>query len=144
MKKLCLNCRNLFETVRHVPQQSYCADKSCQRARKIAWMTQKLASDMDYKTNQRRAQKTWQQANPDYWKKYREGKSNLATTDSGRRKRRATGQANKEGTAPISDALNGLYELRVISQKRRVKIDVYIVEMTLYKGFKEPGKNVKR
>ena len=30
-----------------------------------------MASDLDYKANQRDAQKVWRDANPDYYKEYR-------------------------------------------------------------------------
>lgn len=144
MKKLCMNCRNLFETARNVPHQAYCPDTSCQKARKIAWMKQKLGSDLDYKTNQRRAQKSWQQANPDYWKRYRERVSNLPSTPPEKRKLRQQNQNNESQEPICQPSLNGLFELRIISQKRRVKIDVYIVELKQHKGLKESSKNAKR
>lgn len=144
MKKLCVNCRNLFETARNIPNQSYCTDIACQKARKAAWVSQKLASDTDYKTNQRRAQKSWQKANPDYWKKYREQRdASSADFPNVKRRKRSGIEEPIPGTFQ-SFPFDGLFELRVISQNRHVKIDVYIVEIKRYKGSRQSGKNVKR
>lgn len=141
MRKLCANCRNLFEVARHVPEQTYCSAAACQKARKAAWMSKKLATDSDYKTNQRKAQKSWQMSNPGYWKKYRDQLSD----DKSVKTRQKKSKHIQPSTYPDSNVdLNGLFELKIISQIRRVKIDVYIVEIKRHKGPKQNTKSAKR
>ena len=56
-----------------VPNQQYCSNPDCQKARRRDWQRRKRASiDDDYKDNQERAQETWVKNNPNYWKNYRE------------------------------------------------------------------------
>jgi len=54
-----------------VKNQRFCNRKVCQRARKNLWQRQKMATDPDYRTNQKNCQKKWNQQHPDYWRKYR-------------------------------------------------------------------------
>jgi hypothetical protein len=48
--------------------QVFCSKPECQRARKSLWQKKKLATDPDYREEQRLAQNKWLQNNPDYWK----------------------------------------------------------------------------
>ncbi len=68
--RCCTNCRQAFMPLRNLKQQ-YCGQGICQNARKRCWRKQKHAYDSDYRQNQRRAERCWQQRHPDYWKKYR-------------------------------------------------------------------------
>ncbi|MCP3889275.1 MAG: hypothetical protein GY702_10430 [Desulfobulbaceae bacterium] len=65
----CAGCSTFF-----IPRnkfQIFCSKPCCQRIRKTLWQKQKLATDPEYKEEQRLAQKKWLQNNPDYWKDYR-------------------------------------------------------------------------
>ncbi len=67
----CAGCSTFF-----VPRnkcQIFCSEPDCQRVRKALWQKQKLATDPEYKEEQRLAQNKWLQNNPDYWKDYRSG-----------------------------------------------------------------------
>lgn len=70
IKKCCMHCHQLFVCKRN-PQQHYCGAQACQNMRKRNWRKQKYMQDGDYRENQRRAEQSWQQRHPDYWKKYR-------------------------------------------------------------------------
>ena len=49
-----------------VKTQRFCSDKACQRARKAQWQRDKLATDPDYRANQRDCQYRWQHQHPQY------------------------------------------------------------------------------
>lgn len=144
MKKLCVNCRNLFDTARNVPHQSYCSDERCQKARKLAWISNKLEMDQDYKSNQRKAQKSWQQANPGYWKKYRQQDQSDTSVLTPSKSTKPKKSPVLKPTVSEAIGLNGLFELRVLSQIRRVKIDVYIVEIRRHQASSPSKKIAKR
>jgi len=70
MGRVCSNCGKLFLPCRSVPGQSFCGNPACQRARKRIWQKQKLASDTDYRDNQKSSQKAWRAANSEYMREY--------------------------------------------------------------------------
>lgn len=70
-KVRCAHCRCFFVPNHRIKNQRYCNKKECQRARKSSWQRQKLATDPDYKANQRECQKAWCSRNPDYWQRWR-------------------------------------------------------------------------
>jgi hypothetical protein len=45
--------------VRRSPEQRYCGEAVCQRARKQAWRRAKYASDPDYRLNQKQSTAAW-------------------------------------------------------------------------------------
>lgn len=71
-KKRCVACGSYFQTRTQVPHQSYCSDPGCQRERRQAWQRRKLQTDADHRDNKSRAQRTWAERDPDYWRLYRE------------------------------------------------------------------------
>ena len=54
-----------------VRNQKYCNKSACQRAIKRRWQRQKLATDPDYRMNQKDCTLRWRKRNPNYWKHYR-------------------------------------------------------------------------
>jgi len=76
----CLACSTFFTPRNKL--QNFCSNPDCQRVRKNLWQKKKLATDQDYREEQRLAQKKWLQNNPDYWKKYR--RKNQEKTDRNR------------------------------------------------------------
>lgn len=79
--KLCACCGLPFQPVPQVPDQAYCSQPACQRARRNRWNQRKLNSDPDYRDNKRRSQRNWLDRNPDYWRQYRSLKSDQVTQD---------------------------------------------------------------
>jgi hypothetical protein len=68
--RCCTHCHQMFLSIRN-PSQQYCSQAICQTARKRHWQKQKRAKDPDYHHNQQRAEQSWRQRHPDYWKRYR-------------------------------------------------------------------------
>lgn len=66
----CKYCSCSFERLKN-PKQCYCSKTDCQLARKRAWRRKKMSQDVDYKANQKAANKRWQSRNPSYWQEYR-------------------------------------------------------------------------
>jgi hypothetical protein len=67
----CAHCGGMFSPDPRVKNQRYCAEKGCQRARKRKWQNEKLATDPDYKANQRACQVEWHARHPGYFQEYR-------------------------------------------------------------------------
>ncbi len=71
----CVCCRCNVPANPRSKGQQYCGKDGCQRARKRAWQRAKMATDPDYRANQRDAQKQWRESNPGYWRNYRRCRS---------------------------------------------------------------------
>jgi len=71
-EETCINCsRGFIKSPRH-KNQSYCKRQKCQRAKKADWQRQKMRCDPEYKASQKLSNRKWKDANPGYWKKYRD------------------------------------------------------------------------
>ena len=68
----CAHCRCLVLPNPRAKTQRFCSNKACQRARKAQWQRAKVATDPDYRANQRACQHQWQQRHPQYWRQYRQ------------------------------------------------------------------------
>ena len=69
--KTCAACGQTFQPHHKVPNQTYCSSPDCQKERRQSWDRKQQKSDSDYRDNKSRAQQTWTERNPDYWRKYR-------------------------------------------------------------------------
>ena len=67
----CVCCQERFHPRAQNPNQAYCPNQKCQKARKAAWQREKLKKDKDYQENQKRAQEKWRRQNPDYYRDWR-------------------------------------------------------------------------
>lgn len=67
----CAHCGRHFIPNPRVKNQRYCGRKECQRARKTLWQREKMRTDSEYQANQWESQRSWQESNPGYWKRYR-------------------------------------------------------------------------
>lgn len=67
----CCHCGEYFIPDPRQKNPRYCSKADCQRARKAAWQRGKMRNDPDYKADQKRCQKDWCRAHPDYWEEYR-------------------------------------------------------------------------
>ena len=70
----CRSCHRERPANPKVKEQNYCGRADCQRARRREWQRKKMATDLDYRENQRNSQKQWQEKNPDYWRDYRKNR----------------------------------------------------------------------
>lgn len=71
-RRKCKNCHRSFGVTSRHPDQKYCGQEQCQKARKNNWQCRKLARDEDYRLNQSECRANWAERNPGYWKQYRE------------------------------------------------------------------------
>ena len=71
-KLRCVHCRRRFIANPRVKNQKYCNRVPCQRARKTHWQRRKMATDADYRQNQKGSHRSWQLQHPDYWRQYRD------------------------------------------------------------------------
>ncbi len=68
---VCLCCRCRVPANPRVKEQKYCGKAACQRERKKRWQRIKMATDPEYRANQRDARQQWRESHPDYWRTYR-------------------------------------------------------------------------
>ena len=111
----CAHCRRLFEPNPRVKNQRYCGDKPCQQARKNFWQKEKLASDSDYRANQRECDRQWRARHPGYWRTYRTAhprsteRNRLFQTNRNAKRRSLI--AKMDASKPIFPVLAGTYHL---------------------------------
>ncbi len=75
---ICICCRRTLPANPRCKNLEYCGGKSCQRERKRRWQARKMATDPDYRENQREAFTSWCERNPDYWRLRRQEKRRKA------------------------------------------------------------------
>ena len=136
----CKHCQKRFYPRPQNPDQKYCSDPACQKARKRDWQRKKLQTDPEYRENKRDAGRRWRENNPDYQREYRE--RNQEYTEQNRaqqrlRNQQRTKQATQD-TIVKMDASNsencitpGCYELRRIVDGQIVKMDASMVEINV-------------
>lgn len=148
-KTNCVCCRQAF--IRHRnPNQRYCSQPVCQRARKRMWQKQKYASDPDYRDNQRAAEENWRLRHPDYWRDYRKTHEDYTQRNRerqvirDRRRSQKVCQDDAQPDAPLakSDALegtktpsglvkSGFYRLIPVGYPDLAKSDAFMVEISV-------------
>ena len=112
----CVHCGCLFSPNPRVKNQRYCSKKGCQRARKNLWQRQKMATDPDYRANQRDCQKKWHRRHPDYWRNYRQLRADYCRHNRLLQKvrdhrRRVKHLAKMDALRPVSSFKGGTYYL---------------------------------
>jgi hypothetical protein len=144
-KRKCKHCHNFFCPRPQNPDQQYCSEAACQRARKRHWQRKKLLTDSDYHANQQAAQRSWQEKNPNYWKEYRERNTDYVARNRERqrernRHRREQGNADyvpiakMDASAPEKSINPGRYILSRIGGGEIAKMDSLIVEINVVSG----------
>jgi len=68
----CRYCRQGFQANRYHPQQQVCNQSACQSQRRSDYHRQKMVSDPVYRQVCLESPRKWREANPGYWKKYRQ------------------------------------------------------------------------
>jgi hypothetical protein len=130
---------------RRTPDQRYCSEPVCQKARKNAWRRERYAADPDYRLNQRESTKVWLDANggaAEYYRQYRRDRKKRRDEPS-----RAEGGTDpvafsaarcREAAAANSDAMlqknvviSGRYELVPVGGANR---DAFEVEIRIISG----------
>ena len=143
MPQCCACCGKPFAPRPQVPDQAYCSESDCQRARKRRWQRAKRQSDVFYRDNQRAAQQAWSERNPDYWREYRRRNPDYAQQNRERQRTRLQEERAHppppSQEAEVADLLeSGLYRLKVLAVDRVAKMDVcFLVELAPVRGKKD-------
>lgn len=126
LKIRCAHCRRLFRPDPRVKNQRFCGQKPCQRARKTLWQRQKMATDPDYKENQRACQREWQERHPLYWRTYRARRPEYCQRNrllqKGRDRKRGI-LAKMDALEPFSFVKPGTYYLMPEAAQGLAKMD---------------------
>jgi hypothetical protein len=140
-KRRCAGCGTAFSPRPQVPDQEYCGDAECRRARRRDWQRAKRQNNADYRDNQARAQRAWARGNSAYWRGYRSGHPEYAQVERERarqrqrdRRQRAAGQgafAKMDSSKSLSTVPSGTYRLVPQGEEKFAKMDSLIVELTL-------------
>lgn len=132
--KLCIACSQPFQPRPQVAHQIYCSAPGCQRERRRQWQRQKLHTDPDYRDNQARAQRAWNDRNPGYWHDYREAHPQYVERNRSLQQRRnakaASGPiAKMDLSIPRFPLPSGIYRLSLVGDADNAKMDVWTVEI---------------
>jgi hypothetical protein len=128
-KLRCAHCHCLCVPNPRVKTQRYCSNRVCQRARKAQWQRDKLASDPDYRANQKDCQRNWQHQNPHYWRYYRRRRAdyrerNRLLQQHRDQKRRLRPLAKMDASVPVSFVKPGIYHIIPATGEQLAKMDV--------------------
>jgi hypothetical protein len=118
-KRRCAGCGELFVPRRNVPQQHHCSRRACQRTRRRRWQRQKLKSDAHYRANQAAAQRLWRARHPEYWRRYRQTRSEYAERNREKqreRNRRQRSAGAGPSPAPIANMDAYVVEMQFLSE----------------------------
>jgi len=112
----CKNCSRIFKPNPRVKNQQFCSRKECQRARKTAWHRNKMATDSDYRENQKDSHRTWLKNNPNYFRQYRKHHPEYCSRNRLQQKnrdmkRRARHLAKMDALKKLNSIIPGSYYL---------------------------------
>ena len=145
----CAACRKKFTPDARAPEQRFCQEKRCQRERRRRWQKRKRRGDTDYRDNERRAQHSWAERHPEYWRAYRRqhpqyrerNRLKQRQRDERRRGARRPAEAagvlaNGDASRPILPLQSGTYELRPANpgSTRLANGDVWRVQIAVVSG----------
>jgi hypothetical protein len=109
----CANCRRMVPANSRVKNQKYCNRKACQHVRKNKWKQSKIASDPDYKNDQRDYHyRNYRKQNPDYCDRNRELQKKRD------KKRRLKQSCKRDALKQFSVIKPGTYRLIPFDKKR--------------------------
>ena len=155
-RRRCQGCGRLFvPSARVGDRQSYCRRKECQRTRKRRWTREKMRRDEAYRLNHARAQQSWRERNPGYWRRYRAEhpayteRNRQAQKQRNRRRRSVQGAAfatvaNRDAVQREEAGISGLYKLTPVGGPLIAKMDEILVEIrSVSTGYGLPGGDCK-
>jgi hypothetical protein len=132
----CAFCGREVPANPRIRNQTHCNRKECRKDKKKLWQRQKMATDADYKANQRDCAKAWRNRNPDYWKQYR--KNHPQAAEQNRLKQQARNAkrrriAKMDTLCPLSEVSPGTYYLVPEEVRDRViaKMDASVQKIAL-------------
>jgi hypothetical protein len=140
MARLCAHCGHLLPLSTKNPNQKYCGQPECQKARKRLWQKQKMASDPAYRENQRHANNEWLKKNPQYWDQYRQNRPEYTNRNREKSKERMRIRrqvsyvvhmfAKMDASIVDSTRLSGYYALIPLGEMF-AKMDARLVQLTI-------------
>lgn len=140
VRKRCKHCRTLFCPSPRNPNQKYCSDPECQRARKRDWQRRKMQEDKAYRLNQKDAQERWAAKRPDYWRNYRKQHPEYVKRNREKQQRRnrvnrglniIAEQIAKMDALPGKEIdISGYYGLVTLPDLLIAKMDAKIIKIT--------------
>jgi len=143
-RRKCKHCLKGFRPRPQNPDQEYCSEQTCQRARKRIWQQQKLLIDSDYRANQKASQICWQEKNPNYWQEYRKRNPDYTVRNrdlqrerNRRRREQDTGEspiAKMDASTPERAINPGRYMLSRVDSGLIANMDALIVEINVVSG----------
>jgi hypothetical protein len=143
--KRCLACNQEFHARPQVSRQAYCSAPNCQKERRRLWQLNKRQTDPDYLENQMRAQQSWCDSHPDYWKDYRAKHPEYADKNRIQQRKRNKKKKGEIAKMDVSDQVlslpSGIYRLNPISDSEIAKMAMLIVEIRVISYL--PGKPQK-
>lgn len=143
--KRCLACNQKFQARPQVSQQAYCAAPDCQKERRRLWQLNKRRTDPDYLENQMRAQQSWSNSHPDYWRDYRAKHPEYADKNRvQQRKRNKQKIAKMDVSKEVLTIPSGIYRLNPISDSEFAKMDTLIVEIRVISYLPEPLRKIAK
>lgn len=134
--KQCAGCGKAFHARAQTPKQAYCCSAACQRERRRRWQYARRQSDPEYRDNQSRAQESWAERHPDYWREYRrthqdyrERNRSLQRERDARRRERVLAKMDvSTGDSPVP---SGTYRLTPVTREDLAKMDAWMVRITV-------------
>jgi len=140
-ERRCGGCGKAFSPRPQVPDQEYCGEEECRRARRRCWQRAKRQNDADYRDNQARAQRAWAEENSGYWRGYRSGHPEYAQANRQQtkqrkrdRRQRAAGTsrfAKMDSSKLLLAVPSGTYLLVPQDEEKFAKMDSLMVQITL-------------
>lgn len=135
----CKHCGKRISIRPQNPNQKYCRQPECQKARKREWQRQKIKTDSDYRENQRDAARKWRAKNPDYWRNYRNKHKEYTRRNREQQKRRNQRRTSLTNSAianmDVSNSKNhinaGRYQLIPVTEDLIANMDASIVEISV-------------
>ena len=134
--KQCAGCGKAFHPRLQTPEQCYCSSPECQRERRRRWQYARRHSDPEYRDNQSRAQASWAERHPDYWREYRQTHADYRERnralqrerDARRRERVLAKMDVSTGDSPVP---SGTYRLSPVRREDLAKMDAWTVQITV-------------
>src|SRR3989304_8781704 len=119
-----------------VRDKIYCSSPECQRERRRRWQKARPQSDPDYRDNQSRAQQSWAERHPDYWREYRRTHAdyrerNRALQHERDARRRERVLAKMDVSTRDSPVPSGIYRLSPVTRGDLAKMDAWMVRITV-------------
>ena len=106
-ERRCQCCGRTFRPRPQNPNQRFCSDAACQRARKRQWQRRKRASDPDYRANEQAAQRRWAGEHRSYWRQWREAHPEYVERNRTAQRARNARRAGDASTIAREDAWTG-------------------------------------